>query len=249
MTENKIFTIRLCLLGAHSVGKTSLCSQFVSHNFNPEYQKTNNLTIFRSLILLNNTPVMLEIDDLFAINHPTLSEDQNTKETFEKVLNNSISKQPLNQLPSIYSERKIDGLIFVFDLNNPESFTLIEHSLKQFSDKELERLGDRRPRLTKKILVGNKSDLNKQAIKQSDIDRAKQTFSVEYFRTSAKNMRSVDKVFRFISNSIFSEKFSKVKIDVSTDSEVSIKPVTSFGMLGWCDCSKRTKTRSACQVQ
>lgn len=250
MKDQKIFTIRLCILGSLEVGKTSLCSQFVSHYFTHDYNKTSALNIFRSLILLNNTPVMLEIDDLFAINHPSLSQssDSTNKQTFQKIIENKTSKPTNNQVPSIYSEKKIDGLIFVFDLSSNESFILVEQVIKQVASKEEERVGLRHPKITKKVLVGNKADLSKQSVKQSEIERLKLSYSMEYFRTSAKNMKSVDSVFRFISTTIFDEKYSKVHIDTSVDSNLA-KPETSTGLLAWCDCSKRSKNRAACSIQ
>lgn len=251
MKNQKIFTIRLCILGSLEVGKTSLCSQFVSHYYTPDYNKTSALNIFRSLILLNNTPVMLEIDDLFAINHPSLSQSSETsanKEVFQKILENKAPKATSNQVPSMYSEKRIDGLIFVFDLTSNESFLLVEQVIKQVASKEDERIGLRHPKITKKILVGNKADLNKQSVKQGEIERLKLSYSMEYFRTSAKNMKSVDKVFRYISSIIFDEKYSKVQIDTSTDSPV-LKPEPTAGLLAWCDCSKRTKNRAACCIQ
>ena len=78
--------------------------------------------------------------------------------------------------------RKAKGIIFVFDLTNEASFENINNWLMT-SDDVIENY--------KKILVGNKLDLNDRQIDTKRIENFCATHNMKYFEASAKNGNGV----------------------------------------------------------
>ncbi len=90
-------------------------------------------------------------------------------------------------LPSYF--RNVDGIIFVFDLTNNNSFESLTNWLKMADDN-----GE-----FKSILVGNKVDLKGiREVKEEDINKFREKNSLEYFETSSKDGTNVNEIFRRI---------------------------------------------------
>jgi len=91
--------------------------------------------------------------------------------------------------------RDAQGIIFVFDVGKKESFEAIEWWW-EFA----ETYG---PKNTVKILVGNKTDLEKERIiKSSDGEELALRLNIPYFETSAKADHNVEEVFRTMTGTI-----------------------------------------------
>lgn len=56
--------MKICMLGAYAVGKTSLVRRFVESMFDERYHTTVGVKIDKKLLEVDNTPVMLMIWDL-----------------------------------------------------------------------------------------------------------------------------------------------------------------------------------------
>ncbi|OMJ88669.1 hypothetical protein SteCoe_9372 [Stentor coeruleus] len=250
--KNKPITMRFVLLGSSNVGKTSICSQYVSHSFSKIYTPTSEITTFRTLVEINKLIVLLQIDDLFPINHPSLldprEENSENKILFEKIVENKKTHEIQRNINPIYTEKAIDGIIFVFDLTSKESFDYVEKIISFITSKEQERLNERHPRLTKKVLLGNKFDLHKPAITSADIERIKISFNLTYFKTSTKDNRNINESLHFLTETVLNDKklTQSTNSNTSFDSEFGLQP-SRFSWLTWCDCSRRHKS-TQCEI-
>ena len=250
--QDKPIIIRTILLGSSCVGKTSLCGQYASHCFSSGYIPTHDLNTFRILTLMNDIMIHMQIDDLFPINHFSLldpsQENSKNREIFENIIENKRNQSKKKQKNPIYVEKAIDAIIFVFDISNKESFQLVEKIINYVHNKEQERIREKHPRITAKYLVGNKSDLSGSPIKINDIERVKNSFGLNYIKTSALTNKNVDELFQEICKGILEEKYSLDSLHTTVDSEFAIEETSQRDIFSWCDCSKRTKNPQICNI-
>ena len=115
--------LRIILLGNSSVGKTSLSGRYANNKMEDNYMSTIGVDYFEKVITIANKTITLRIMDTCG------------QEKYK-----SISTQLV---------RNVDGIIFVFDLTNLESFKDIDNWLTEANN------------IAKKkaILIGNKKDL------------------------------------------------------------------------------------------
>ena len=91
-----------------------------------------------------------------------------------------------------------DGLIFVFDLTNKRSFLNIHNWVTEIGENiDLNSV--------KKILIGNKCDLNNIKVSNRDIDEMVGLYGFSYFETSNNVKISIDTAFNYIINEIVAE--------------------------------------------
>ena len=124
--------------------------------------------------------------------------------------------------------RGADGILFVFDVTNKESFDNIKMWLNEPQVVELN---------SQKILVGNKIDLEEQRVisKEKMEDLGAKNNNLVSFETSAKTGENVEKVFTKIAELILANKsedeikelYSKDKQNLSIVSEESSKKKTT----------------------
>ena len=125
MNETKITII---LLGNSEVGKTSLTRRYVNDTFEDNFISTIGEDYFEKKIKINDKDIILKIIDTCG------------QEKYK-----SISLGPI---------RSVDGIIFVFDVTNEQSFLDINTWLT-----EADNIGKK-----KAILIGNKIDLDDSII-------------------------------------------------------------------------------------
>lgn len=251
--QDQVICVRIVMLGCTGVGKTSLCGQFTSHCFCQGIGPTHEIDIFRSLVSIDENAVLVQIDDLFPINHTSLldpdQEDSENRKVFESIVENR-KIQTGKQKNPIYAGKAVDGIMFVFDLANKESFELVEKMLGYVVSKENERASNKHPRKTWKVLIGNKTDLSKNMVKVNEIERTKKRYGVEYYKTSALTGKGVDSAFKFLVRQIFEEKYVGDEVmQKSIDSEFTIEETPQNNFFAWCDCSKRSKKAQVCNLQ
>ena len=156
-------TFNILLIGNAAVGKTSLIKKFINNEYDPTSISTIGIEFFQKEIVINNK------------NYPLKIMDSGGQERYHAIL------------PSYF--RNVDGIIFVFDLTNNNSFESLTNWLKMADDN-----GE-----FKSILVGNKVDLKGiREVKEEDINKFREKNSLEYFETSSKDGTNVNEIFRRI---------------------------------------------------
>lgn len=156
---------KVVLAGQFGVGKTSLVRRFVHHKFSEKYLTTIGVNIEKKTVELGDTKVNMIIWDVSG----------------EK------SMYRINGSYFLGS----NGIIFVFDLTQPESYLNLE--------KSLDALQERMPKNVPVILIGNKRDL----ISDEELEeiRSKIDFEVYAF-TSAKTGEMVEDSFLALSKEL-----------------------------------------------
>ena len=120
--------IKIILLGNSAVGKTSLARRYVNGTFEDNFISTIGADYFEKKIKINDKDINLEIMDTCG------------QERYK-----SIALGPI---------RSVNGIIFVFDVTNEQSFLDINTWLT-----EADNIGKK-----KAILIGNKIDLDDSII-------------------------------------------------------------------------------------
>ena len=148
--------LNILLLGDSAVGKTSLLMKYINNEFKDSHIATNGIDYKKKNLQIKNLNIELNLIDT--------SGNEKTK---------SISY--------IYNQ-DIDGIIFVFDVTNYQSFEKINDYLI-----ELEKSGND----YLYVLVGNKIDL--QNIIQVNEEKVLENYKFKkiYFQTSAKENKNV----------------------------------------------------------
>ena len=164
--ENDL-TFKIITLGNPGVGKTSIIQRYLGNTFDDNSMSTVGLQFSCKKVKLNNNEsIILKLIDTGG------------QERYR-----SLSKSYF---------RNTDGVLFVFSLNNSESFKEITEWIQMFNENNNGK--DNIPR----YLVGNKCDLQKE-IEQEKIDAIANNYNLKYYETSAKENVEIDKLFEDIS--------------------------------------------------
>ena len=172
---------KVILCGDAEVGKTSLLAQYVDDQFSEEYHQTVGANFLIKEIDLKNV-----IDKLDIIN-PKLKKD--IKQKGFKLYFWDIGGQKPSLFANEYYFVQAVGAMIVFSLNNLATFKSID-----FWISKLKELSGEVPY----ILVGNKTDLNRNIDKELIETKLKES-GVKYFETSAKLNENVDEAFENLS--------------------------------------------------
>ena len=136
--KNDAFEYKAITIGDSSVGKTSIIKRYMYNTFNKEILSTTGINYcIKDVFLKNNEKLRLKIFDTAG------------QEKYK-----SISKNYF---------RNTDVILFVFDLNNEDSFDNISSWINLFNECNTKNLN------IPKYLLGNKSDLEKE-VPQEKID-------------------------------------------------------------------------------
>ena len=162
-------TFNILLIGDSSAGKASLMLKFTDNKFDEDSSSTTGIEFKDKVIQINNKDINLHILDTAG------------QEKYRSITKNFI--------------RKGDGIIFVFDLSNKDSFDNIKDWLIT-TDATNENY--------QRILVGNKCDLPDKKISKERIEKLSQKYNMEYFETSAKENINVDLIFNKIAELVLS---------------------------------------------
>jgi len=160
---NYDYVFKVCIFGEEGVGKTSLIQRLGIFEIDMFYEATFNVDIKKRHFQVANKEVLLKLWDI--------------KKTIKD--------------ESFYTSyfRKIDGGIFVFDITNKASLTILGEWLKKFNQKNIPI-----------IVVGNKADLKKQrSISDEEVNKIKDKYSIiKYVETSAKIGENIYTIFEFL---------------------------------------------------
>ena len=163
------------ILGDCAVGKTSLLLRYTDDNFSESHISTIGVEYKIKSINVNGKTIKLQIWDTSG------------QERFRSITKNFF--------------RNADGVLFVYDITNKETFSNIKMWLQDAQNVENN---------FQKLLIGNKSDLSeKRQIKKEDMEKLGQKMGMETFETSAKDNINVSEVFQKIAELILDGKSEK----------------------------------------
>ena len=205
-----ITTLSILLLGNSDTGKTSLLMKYVKNQYKESYISTVGLDTFMKDLKINEEDVRLHLMDTSG------------QERFKSLAQ------------SYYN--KVDGIIFVFDVTNRESFEGIKYWLKDALSYNKEIVY---------VIVGNKIDLkNIIVVNKNDVKGQKIFKDIKYFETSAKENTNVEKPFEELANLIL----QKLNEEGNKSVRDSIQRSGSFILNNQNrDNSRKTHTNSCCE--
>ena len=165
-------SLKILLIGDSQVGKTSLLLKYTEHIFPEDHISTIGVEYKDKFIKKDNYNIRLQIWDTAG------------QERFHSITKN------------IY--RNANGVIFVFDVTNNESYKNIKNWIKDLENIQSD---------IKSIIIGNKIDLDdKREIKKNDIESLANKYNMQFLETSAKNNINVNECFDLIVNEILKDK-------------------------------------------
>ena len=92
--------------------------------------------------------------------------------------------------------KNAEAVLFVFSMNDKNTFDTIADWIKLFKE------NNRREEAIPKYLVGNKNDLEIK-VEQNLIDELVQVFNIPFISISAKDNKSIDKLFEEVGNKLY----------------------------------------------
>ncbi len=169
MNIKKLKPIKLLLIGDSCVGKTSLLLRFCDNFFPESHMATIGVEFKEKIITINDKNYKIHLWDTAG------------QERYSSLTKNFY--------------KHAQGIIFVYDVNNIESFQNLKNWIKN---------PDYEKRNLKIIIVGNKIDLKKE-ISTDDLKRLANRYSCKYFEVSAKNNINVNSIFESITEEIIND--------------------------------------------
>ena len=160
--------LKIILLGETSVGKSSIIKRYSDNKFEDIFISTIGVDLIEKEITINGHKIILNIMDTSG------------QERFK-----SLSKTYI---------RASDGIIFVYDITNEESFKAINTWIKLADDQE---------EGFQAILVGNKIDLKDlREITKDEMNDFAEKNNLKCFETSAKENINIELIFKTIAELI-----------------------------------------------
>ena len=160
--NENVYSYKVILIGDSFVGKTSLIIRFCKDIYEENSLSTIGIDTQKKYLKKDNKKIELQIWDTAG------------QEKFR-----SLAKSSCNQM---------DGIIFVFDLGDKETFKNIKTwytNLDQMVD--FKKVGA--------VLVGNKSDLSPYDVTEEKIMEYANQKKMEYIASSAKTNNNVNNIF------------------------------------------------------
>ena len=189
-------SLKILLIGDSQVGKTSLLLKYTEHVFPEEHIATIGVEYKDKFILKDNYNIRLQIWDTAG------------QERFHSITKN------------IY--RNANGVLFVYDITNQESFSNIKNWIK-----DLQNVGND----IKGVIIGNKIDLEqKRDVTKQDLEEIGKKYNMPFLETSAKQSINVNEGFELLVNELLKGKNENQIIEMfsrKTRSDLSISSKTN----------------------
>ena len=194
-----ILAKKILLIGDVDVGKTSILTRYFNNNFSEVTESTIGIEFKTKIFIRDNLSIKLQIWDTSG------------QERFKSITQNYF--------------RDADGLLYVFDVTNENSFKSIENWLKMSNDNNNKDFI--------KILIGNKTDLEGRSITKEEMEKFKNENRMDkLFEISAKDNKNISEMFEIIVDLLIGKKTLK-NIDISKIPEVNNQ---NEGYKGICNC-------------
>ena len=189
-------SLKILLIGDSQVGKTSLLLKYTEHVFPEEHIATIGVEYKDKFIVKDNYNIRLQIWDTAG------------QERFHSITKN------------IY--RNANGVLFVYDITNQESFNNIKNWIK-----DLQNVGND----IKGVIIGNKLDLEqKRDVSKEDLEEIGKKNKMPFLETSAKQNINVNEGFDLLVNELLKGKNENQIVEMfsrKTRSDLSISSKTN----------------------
>ena len=189
-------SLKILLIGDSQVGKTSLLLKYTEHVFPEEHIATIGVEYKDKFIIKDNYNIRLQIWDTAG------------QEKFHSITKN------------IY--RNANGVLFVYDITNKDSFINIKQWIK-----DLQNVGNN----IKGVIIGNKVDLEQsRQVDKNDLEEVGQKYEMPFLETSAKTNIEVNEGFEILVNELLKGKNENQIVEMysrKTRSDLSISSKNS----------------------
>ena len=170
--DKNTITLQIVTMGNAGVGKSSIIKRYISDIFDNNSLSTIGIEFsIKEMTLKNGKKIKLKLMD-----------------TGGQELYRSLSKSYF---------KNSDGVLFVFALNNEQSFTDISEWINFFNENCFR---DNIP----KYLIGNKCDLDSH-VNQALINEIANNNDMKYFKTSAKEKININNIFEEMGEKLYEE--------------------------------------------
>ena len=173
MSKNKenADAMRVITLGESGVGKTSIIRRYIHNIFDENNLSTIGLNFsFKEVKLKNGKSINIKLID-------------------------TAGQEKYKALAKSYF-KNVDAVLFVFSLNNQDSFDNMKNWINLFNDNHNGKEG------IPKYLIGNKAD-EKREVQKNMVDEFLSKNKYKYFETSAKDNNGIDELFQELSEDLY----------------------------------------------
>ena len=238
--------VRIVVIGSSSVGKTTLCTQFVNRFADSAYERTDELRPFRNIIDISTNSkkaelVLLQIDDLFPINHPDLisSTKSINYDSMSRLLDSILQNKRYNPKRKsgnpMFDEMPVHVYFFVFDASDRASFEELEPIIEFVNEKEENRRNRAKFKPTHKVIIANKNDLDVFAVPFARIEAIKRKVEASFRKISAFENNQVQHLFIEATQAAISKGLAvqisetRISTNISIDSSLITESVDDDG--------------------
>jgi small GTP-binding protein len=166
---------QLLIIGDSTVGKTSLLFRYTEDKFSAQHLATVGIDFFTKDEVFNGKVVRIKVWD-------------------------TAGQERYKSLTGAFF-KNAQGIILVYDVNNPETFDNLKYWLQSINL----NLGDKTE--IKKIIMGNKIDLPRE-VKKEEAEKFAQQNGVMYFETSALENKGIPESIRFLVGEVLKDKIN-----------------------------------------
>jgi len=175
--------LKIITLGDSGVGKTSIIDQYINRKFNENNASTVGINFAYKKLFINQT-----------------------QKIFLKLID-TCGQEKYRSLSKTYFKH-VNGVLYVFGLNDKDSFDNITEWMKYF-DEEC-TIKD-----APKVLVGNKCDLEMdKELDNNIIKQFAEANKMQYIETSAKDNKNINKLFEEMGKMIYKKGLPSNKQDI-----------------------------------
>ena len=166
---------KVLFVGDASVGKTCLMNRFIHNRFDEGYMSTIGVTFYTKIYDYKGNKIKLQLWDTAG------------QERFHSITSNYF--------------RNADGILFIYDITNINSFEGVKDWIKESEDYDNN---------IQKILLGNKCDLiDSREVQKEEVALFCKEKKMDFYETSAKENINLDEAFKRMVELIFQAKKSQ----------------------------------------
>ena len=163
--------MKVITLGESGVGKTSIIRRYIHNIFDENNLSTIGVNFsFKQVKLKNGKSINIKLID-------------------------TAGQEKYKALAKSYF-KNVDAVLFVFDLNDQESFDYMKNWINLFNDNHNGKEG------IPMYLLGNKADKERK-VQKNMVDEFLCKNKYKYFETSAKDNNGIDEVFQELSEDLY----------------------------------------------